>query len=192
MAGERRDSRQLIAVAAREEFARHGFAAARTERIARAAGVNKQLLFYYFGSKAGLYDAVMQEAGAALAAAVHAPAGAADGRATERLRRHLAAVFDALAEPPGVARALLEPGKRETARASLGEVVAQLSRTISEGQGLGFFRDDADPHRAARQAVVLLLGYLSMEDVLPETGGTERRAAWLKGVQELLTRSLSW
>src|SRR5207237_9977589 len=54
-----RSSRALrIVTAARDEFARHGFDGARVDQIARRAGVNKQLLFYYFHSKRGLFDAV--------------------------------------------------------------------------------------------------------------------------------------
>jgi AcrR family transcriptional regulator len=48
-----------ILQAASDEFADKGFAAARVEEIARRAGANKQLIYYYFGSKAGLYDAVV-------------------------------------------------------------------------------------------------------------------------------------
>ncbi len=44
-----------IVVAARDEFARRGLAGARVEQIARRAGVNKQLLFYYYHSKRGLF-----------------------------------------------------------------------------------------------------------------------------------------
>lgn len=41
--------------AARAEFARQGFAGGRVERIAKAACVNKALVFYYFKSKSNLY-----------------------------------------------------------------------------------------------------------------------------------------
>ncbi len=41
------------------EFAREGVAGARTDGIARAAGVNKALLYYYFRDKETLYGAVL-------------------------------------------------------------------------------------------------------------------------------------
>jgi AcrR family transcriptional regulator len=44
--------------AAVEEFSANGFAGARVSRIADRAGVNKQLISYYFGGKQGLWDAV--------------------------------------------------------------------------------------------------------------------------------------
>jgi TetR/AcrR family transcriptional regulator len=43
-----------------EEFAKFGLAAARVDEIARRAGVSKQLLYYYYGSKSGLYDAAIK------------------------------------------------------------------------------------------------------------------------------------
>ncbi|MFB4317591.1 TetR family transcriptional regulator [Actinomadura sp. 21ATH] len=48
-------SRRLLLDAALEEFAAKGYAGARVQDIADRAGVNKQLISYYFGGKAGLY-----------------------------------------------------------------------------------------------------------------------------------------
>lgn len=53
-------SRQALLDAALDEFAEHGYAGARVADIAQRAGVNKQLINYYFGSKEGLYLAVQQ------------------------------------------------------------------------------------------------------------------------------------
>ncbi|HKN50908.1 MAG TPA: TetR family transcriptional regulator [Amycolatopsis sp.] len=51
---ERTKSR--ILEAAKAEFGDKGFAAARVGEIAARAGVNKQLISYYFGGKEGLYQ----------------------------------------------------------------------------------------------------------------------------------------
>ncbi|MBD0694983.1 TetR family transcriptional regulator [Streptomyces sp. CBMA123] len=48
-------SRQALLSAALDEFATKGFAGARVQDIATNAGVNKQLINYYFGGKEGLY-----------------------------------------------------------------------------------------------------------------------------------------
>ncbi|MEU4548381.1 TetR/AcrR family transcriptional regulator [Nonomuraea dietziae] len=48
-------TKQRIVQAAVEEFAAKGFAGARVSAIADRAGVNKQLISYYFGGKEGLY-----------------------------------------------------------------------------------------------------------------------------------------
>jgi AcrR family transcriptional regulator len=52
------NQRRILQVATRE-FAEKGLAGARVAEIAEQAGVNKQLLYYYFGSKEGLYSAVL-------------------------------------------------------------------------------------------------------------------------------------
>lgn len=54
-------SREKILLAAQGEFAARGFAGARMEAIARGAGINKAMLFYYFSSKEGLYHAILKE-----------------------------------------------------------------------------------------------------------------------------------
>ena len=51
-------SRELLLNAALDEFSAKGFAGARVQDIARRAGVNKQLISYYFGGKEGLYRAI--------------------------------------------------------------------------------------------------------------------------------------
>lgn len=49
--------RRILDVATRE-FAEHGIAGARIERIVAAARTNKAQLYAYFGSKDGLFDAI--------------------------------------------------------------------------------------------------------------------------------------
>jgi len=57
--GRPEESRAAILRAAVGEFAEHGIAGARTDAIARAAHVNKALLYYYFKDKDALYEAVL-------------------------------------------------------------------------------------------------------------------------------------
>src|SRR5579862_3943983 len=64
--GQPEESRAAILGAAAQEFAQHGIAGARTDAIAREAGVNKALLYYYFKDKETLYGAVMDAAFAGL------------------------------------------------------------------------------------------------------------------------------
>ncbi len=54
-------TRQALLDAARHEFADKGFAGARIGEIAERAGVNKQLISYYFGGKQGLYDTLVEQ-----------------------------------------------------------------------------------------------------------------------------------
>ena len=57
-----RDTEQRILDAAHAVFLRRGTAGARTQEIAKEAGVNSALLHYYFRSKERLADAVFQRA----------------------------------------------------------------------------------------------------------------------------------
>lgn len=47
--------------AAQEEFAARGLEGARVDEIAQRAGVNKQLVYHYFGNKDGLYLKVLEQ-----------------------------------------------------------------------------------------------------------------------------------
>jgi AcrR family transcriptional regulator len=49
-----------ILAAATAEFAERGLAGARVDRLAASAGANKQLIYAYFGSKEGLFDATLE------------------------------------------------------------------------------------------------------------------------------------
>src|SRR5258708_32943754 len=57
--GEQRGA--WILKAAIQEFAEHGIAGARIDAIARAARVNKALLYYYFKDKEAIYEAVLDQ-----------------------------------------------------------------------------------------------------------------------------------
>ena len=151
-----------ISVAAREEFARRGYAGARVEQIARRAGVNKQLLFYYYHSKRGLFQAVLSQAAGELEQSLSGLALPAGGP-LERLRLTLQAQFEFLARNPQIV-ALLGQGSRSSA--AFAPAIKRLVVLLAEGQGLGQVRDDLDPHLAAAQAVILMVGYLAMEGVV--------------------------
>ena len=66
------------------------------EDIAQRAGVNKQLLFYYFHSKRGLFNAVLTRGAAELEQAFASLAVVGDGP-LDRIAGALAAQFDFLA-----------------------------------------------------------------------------------------------
>lgn len=76
---ERTRTRLLDAAAA--EFAAHGYAGARVARIARKARANQRMVYHYFGSKEGLYEATYL-------------------RLDEEMIRRLAPLIDRLEEDP--------------------------------------------------------------------------------------------
>jgi AcrR family transcriptional regulator len=55
-------TRARILSAARTEFARLGLSGARVDAIAARAKANKRMLYHYFGSKQGLFLAVLEDA----------------------------------------------------------------------------------------------------------------------------------
>ncbi|MEH3053702.1 MAG: TetR family transcriptional regulator [Patulibacter minatonensis] len=56
-----RKSRRKLLDAATAEFAEYGIAGARVDRISAASGVNKAQMYGWYGSKDGLFDAVLAE-----------------------------------------------------------------------------------------------------------------------------------
>ena len=52
-------SRANILQAARTEFASSGLGGARVDQIAKMAGINKRMLYHYFGNKDDLFCAVL-------------------------------------------------------------------------------------------------------------------------------------
>ena len=54
-------TRESILRAATKVFAKHGFAGGRIEQISKAAKSYDRMIYYYFGSKEGLFIAVLEE-----------------------------------------------------------------------------------------------------------------------------------
>ncbi|GHI06525.1 TetR family transcriptional regulator [Streptomyces cellostaticus] len=76
--------------AAVAEFARHGIAGARIDRIASEAKANKQLIYAYFGNKAELFTQVLGRCMVDLAAAVPVDPDDIDGWVDRLLDYHAA------------------------------------------------------------------------------------------------------
>ena len=75
--------------------------------------------------------------------------------------------------------------------------IKRLVVLLAEGQGLGQVRDDVDPHLAAAQALILMIGYLSMEAVVAASarplGGDEPalRERWCEAAVDLVVAGVS-
>lgn len=59
-------TRETILQAAQDEFAAKGLFGGRVNQIAKEAGANKRMIYHYFGSKEGLYLAVLEQVYAGL------------------------------------------------------------------------------------------------------------------------------
>ncbi|WP_176630711.1 TetR/AcrR family transcriptional regulator [Desulfolutivibrio sulfoxidireducens] len=98
--------KRRILEAAAEVFAREGFAGARVEHIAKAAGVNKAGLYYHVGNKARLFEEVMVEHFAEVASRMERAVASSEdpSRRLDALVRSLAEAFE---EKPARARIML-------------------------------------------------------------------------------------
>src|SRR5690348_9491304 len=67
-------SRDRIFAAAAAEFATRGFAGANMDRIARAARLNKAMIYYHFPGKTALYRAILADMFGAVRSSVAAVA----------------------------------------------------------------------------------------------------------------------
>jgi TetR/AcrR family transcriptional regulator len=94
------ETRTRIIASAIRQFSMNGLSGARTELIAKEAGVNKALLYYYFQGKEALYAAALDE----VAERVRATSMAvleAEGTAGERFLRAALNHFDRIHSNPG-------------------------------------------------------------------------------------------
>jgi AcrR family transcriptional regulator len=88
------ETRRDLTAAARKLFAEQGYAAARTEEIARQAGLTRGALYHHFGDKKGLFRAVLVGLQEDLTAEVVQQARAVQGTSIDRLRAGFHAYLD--------------------------------------------------------------------------------------------------
>lgn len=180
----RGEARNLILDAARQEFGEHGLAGARVERIARRAGVNKQLLYYYFGSKRDLFRAAT-----APREGVREPSPRSAQAGPEAIRQAMRDLFEELAARPELVSLLVDRSRTERpiARQWADAKVDAIAALISQGQGTGYFRDDVDPKLLAQQTIVLCSGFHALGHHMAAEADT-----WLTAACTMLLRGMAW
>jgi len=138
--------------AALKEFAEQGLAGARMDEIAKAASVNKALLYYYFESKQRLFVGVIQQAFLLITDALR-DALSRPANPKEKLLAFLDANFEVLAAHPLLARLLgheldIRNISPETIQGLLEggifdrvvPLLSDLRRVLAEGVRTGEFR----------------------------------------------------
>jgi TetR/AcrR family transcriptional regulator len=128
--GEPEKTRAAILKSALEEFAHEGVAGARTDEIARRAGVNKALLYYYFKDKEGLYSAALEQVFTGLHDHVITVLDSPALPPKEKLLKYVAAHFDYIASSPVYPRLV----QREFMRTS-GKTLSPVANRILERYG---------------------------------------------------------
>ncbi|MFP5477238.1 MAG: TetR/AcrR family transcriptional regulator [Gammaproteobacteria bacterium] len=144
-------ARQAILEAARAEFAAKGLAGARVNEIAARAGVNKQLLYYYFGNKEDLYRTALEAVYAEIRS-LERDLHLGDMEPTAAMAALIGFSFDYLARHPdfigllnhenahGAAHVRDSASIRDT-NSPLIELIAQ---TLARGMAAGVFRAGID------------------------------------------------
>ena len=137
-------SRERVFAAAAAEFAARGYAGANMDRIARAARLNKAMIYYHFKNKAALYREILRDMFGAVRREVAEVAASAIAP-EEKIRRYVDAIARAAEArphfPPIWLRELAEGGEHidiatlEYVR----DVLAALGAIIDEGRRRGTF-----------------------------------------------------
>src|SRR5258708_452167 len=162
--GEPEKTRAAILQAALEEFAHEGPAGARTDEIARRAGVNKALLYYYFKDKEGLYAAALEQVFSGLIDRAMPVLERSDLPPQKRLLLYAQTHFDYIASSPAHSRLVqrefmrsagrtLSPAASRVFERYGKRLYLKLVELIEEGGRTGEFRK-VDP----RQTVTSILG----------------------------------
>ncbi|WP_275559412.1 TetR family transcriptional regulator [Streptomyces sp. 5-6(2022)] len=196
MAWDTERTKQRLLDAAVFEYSEHGPLGARVDRVAARAGVNKERIYQYFGSKQKLFGAVLEQEMIKLAAAVPlAVEQAAD------LGEFSGRVWDYHRSYPHYLRLLLweglDPDPLQSGRAPVAaaqersEHYAGNVRAVAQAQADGFLRTDVAPAHllyvaralaawwlAVPAAVTLMLGEVANES--PE----DRRRVLVKLVND--------
>jgi AcrR family transcriptional regulator len=185
-------SREIILLAARDEFAEHGLGGARVDRIAERAGLNKKLIYYYFADKDSLFSAVLEEAYRNIREAerqLHL-----DDMPPEKAVRQLTEFtwhyylqhpeFLTLLNSENLHRARHLEGSQQ-ARALNTPLIEALGRILERGRASGVFRGGVDPLQLYISIAGIAYFYLSNQHTLSAIFGRDLMAT--KALNERLS-----
>lgn len=142
---------QQILDAAASEFSRYGFAGAALSGVAALAGVSRQLVLSYFGSKDGLYVACVERAGSSLIDRIERVVAAGEPP-RQMATATLAAIFEALEHRPQDWNVIMDrtqpvDGTADTAAQGIRAVIEdQAARGVAN---LASLHELTDPEDAA-------------------------------------------
>jgi TetR/AcrR family transcriptional regulator len=172
-------TRNALLLAAVAEFADKGFAGARVDEIARRAGVNKQLVYHYFGNKDELYREALESVYAEIRAA-ELELHLSDLPPLAAMELLVRFSFDYLAEHPEFI-ALLNDENRQGARhvraserleAMHSPLIGLLRETLERGVRDRVFRDDMDALNLYISVAALSYFYFSNNPTLSAIFGS--------------------
>src|SRR6202166_3076393 len=171
--GQPEESRAAILKAAVAEFAEHGIAGARTDTIARAAHVNKALLYYYFKDKDSLYEAVLDHVFGGLRDRIM-PVLETTAPPRKKMLEYVGAYFDYIAANPQFPRVVQAEWMRSGAKSVPMQRVAKryfrpifkkLAETLRLGIAAGEFRP-VNPMDFLPSVAAVIVFYFSAAPVI--------------------------
>jgi AcrR family transcriptional regulator len=177
-------TRQKLLAAARAEFQEHGLAGGRVDRIGERAGVNKRLIYVYFGDKEGLFEEVIRQNRDAVGASVRFDAGDLPGYALR--------LYDYWQEHPDSVRLfwwrnLERPRSTEVEDLAYGRMVGEIGVAQAAGQ--------VAPAIPAAHVFAFVLGLLQSWAVpspaLSVTAGAGEQARRRESVREAVERLIA-
>jgi len=145
-----RTKAEILAIA-REEFAAHGLSGARVDAIAARMRTTKRMIYYYFGSKEGLYLAVLEQAYAEIRA-IEQELDLARLAPAEAIRRMIDFTFEYHESHPDFIRLVSIENINQGRYIAQSETIQNLNTAVTEalaailrrGQKDGVFRKDID------------------------------------------------
>ena len=165
-----------ILAAAEIEFATNGFAATRTESIAARANVVKGLIFHYFKSKEGLYEAVLVRAYQPFIEALDKSLDKKNN-ATDALldfvERLLAAMTAHPLSPVIFMLESIQGGGEHFRKLGMPSLYSRLEALLKKGVASGEFRD-IDPGHGAINIIGLCGFYFCAANNLSHVPGRSR------------------
>lgn len=200
-------SRARIMAAAHAEFAQHGFDGARVDRIAALAGINKRMLYHYFGNKDDLFCAVL-EVNYSHKRDSERALNLEQDSATDAIRKLVTLTWNYYLENPAFLSLLnsanLHQAKHlrhsRAVRKMRSPFVAMIGSILDRGVREGVFRPGVDPAQLYITMAGLSYFYLSNQHTLSTIFGRslmstrarrERLDHMVDVVQSYLTRSSS-
>jgi TetR/AcrR family transcriptional regulator len=172
--GQPEESRAAILRAAAEEFAKHGIAGARTDAIARAAKVNKALLYYYFTDKETLYGAVLDNAFSGMKTNIFKVLDS-DLPSREKIMAYAGAYFDFIASnqiyPKLMQREMMRAREGQSdhidrlVKTYLQPIFRKVGKLLHRGIAEGEFRK-VDPAHFVPSMVAMIVFYFSSAPVM--------------------------
>ena len=163
---------QRIVAAAESIFAEQGVDGARTDAIARAARVNKALLYYYFKSKEDLHRFTLQTLFGRMREQVGAAMEEAGGP-RQRLVSYVNGYFDFTVAHPNYPRLVQREvmGRGQSlhwiVHVYFGPLYRRLASTVRAGIARGEFRR-VDPQNTALTLIAMTVFYFAAAPVLGE------------------------